>query len=156
MTSFYGDNCVAAIDAEWQEWGHWSQCTASCGQGSKVRARACSEPAFGGNEQCPGNYTEAENCETSKCPGSSHRCSLGSATRDRKSASSATTKKQIAPTSLEEENIFRHHCYPLSRKEFSVATMNIVFYLSALSSNKQILPGETLSTNAATASGICQ
>ena len=79
LSFFYGgDIDVAATDAEWQDWGEWSQCTASCGQGSKVRARACSEPAFGGDEQCPGDYTELENCETSKCAGSSHRCSRGS------------------------------------------------------------------------------
>ena len=47
-------------------------------------------------------------------------------------------------------------CYPLPRKEFSVATMNIVLYFPILLSNKQILTDETLSTNAATASGICQ
>ena len=67
---FHGVNDVAAVDAEWQEWGRWSQCTTSCGPGLKFRARACSQPAFGGNEQCPGNNTEAEQCETSKCAGS--------------------------------------------------------------------------------------
>ena len=62
-------NDIAAIAAEWQDWGHWSQCTASCGQGLKIRARSCSEPAFGGENQCLGNSTEVDHCKTSDCPG---------------------------------------------------------------------------------------
>jgi len=58
----------SGIDGEWQEWGEWSQCTASCGQGLKIRARACSQPASGGNEQCSGDSTEVENCSSAECP----------------------------------------------------------------------------------------
>ena len=57
------------VDGEWQEWGEWSHCTASCGQGLKIRARACSEPEFGGNYECPGNGTEVEGCSSDECPG---------------------------------------------------------------------------------------
>ena len=60
---------VAAIAAEWQEWGQWSECTASCGQGLKIRARACRQLASGGNEQCPGDSTEVEDCSSAECPG---------------------------------------------------------------------------------------
>ena len=60
---------ITAIAAQWQEWGQWSQCTASCGQGLKIRARACSQPASGGNEQCPGDSTEVEDCSSAECPG---------------------------------------------------------------------------------------
>ena len=60
---------IAATVSEWQEWGHWSPCTASCGQGFKIRARACSEPAFGGDDQCPGNSTEVEDCISVECLG---------------------------------------------------------------------------------------
>ena len=34
-----------------------------------MRGRGCRKPAFGGNEQCPGNSTEVEDCKTSECPG---------------------------------------------------------------------------------------
>ena len=57
------------IDSVWQEWGQWSECSTSCGNGSKVRARACSEPAFGGNDTCVGNSTETIDCLRSECPG---------------------------------------------------------------------------------------
>ena len=68
VTNFESYN-VAAIAAEWQDWGHWSQCTASCGQGLKIRARGCSEPEFGGDLLCSGNGTEVEGCNSAECPG---------------------------------------------------------------------------------------
>ena len=60
---------LAAVNAEWQEWGQWSECTASCGHGSTFRARACSGALFGGDEQCSGESTEAGECKISECPG---------------------------------------------------------------------------------------
>ena len=51
--------------SEWQPWGVWSQCTASCGQGIRERFRECT--ALDG--QCLGDSTGAELCEISKCPG---------------------------------------------------------------------------------------
>ena len=68
VTNFESYN-VSAIAAEWQDWGHWSQCTASCGQGLKIRARGCSEPEFGGDLLCSGNGTEVEGCNSAECPG---------------------------------------------------------------------------------------
>ena len=53
----------------WQEWGPWSECSTSCGKGFNFRARACGEPAFGGNDTCDGNSTESRECLTSHCPG---------------------------------------------------------------------------------------
>ena len=54
---------------EWQDWSDWSHCTSSCGEGLRVRARACSEPAVGGIDRCFGNATEVEDCKTSDCTG---------------------------------------------------------------------------------------
>ena len=68
IASFLLQN-IAATVAQWQEWGGWSQCTASCGQGSRFRARACSEPEVGGDVLCLGNVTEIEECKTSECSG---------------------------------------------------------------------------------------
>ena len=68
-TQFIHSQLFLGIDSTWQPWGEWSQCTASCGKGVQIRARACSEPAFGGNEKCPGNSTATKDCKTSECPG---------------------------------------------------------------------------------------
>ena len=64
----YHDNILPPPDneAEWQQWGQWSPCSSSCGEGTRMRARPCSNP----NEQCPGDSTEAESCMVSEeCPG---------------------------------------------------------------------------------------
>ena len=55
--------------AEWLEWGSWTQCTSSCGLGTKLRARQCSKPLLGDNETCPGNATEARECTLKTCQG---------------------------------------------------------------------------------------
>ena len=69
ICSIIKSNNLAAIPAEWESWGQWSHCSTSCGNGSRVRGRGCSEPAFGGNDQCPGNSTEVEDCVSAECPG---------------------------------------------------------------------------------------
>ena len=74
--SFLNFNIIAAIAAEWQEWGEWSGCTASCGEGSRVRARACSEALFGGDQQCSGNSSEAGHCKISECEGIGIPCTI--------------------------------------------------------------------------------
>ena len=76
FSSLLNFNIIAAIAAEWQEWGEWSGCTASCGEGSRVRARACSEALFGGDQQCSGNSTEAGHCEISECEGIGIPCTI--------------------------------------------------------------------------------
>ena len=78
MVTNFESYIVAAISAEWQDWSHWSQCTASCGQGLKMRARACSEPSFGDHVQCLGDPTEVKDCSSAECPGEiSHLSFLG-------------------------------------------------------------------------------
>ena len=59
--------CYPGDVVKWQEWGHWSPCSTSCRQGSKVRARACNKPAIGGKKQCPGNSSNFDACTASEC-----------------------------------------------------------------------------------------
>ena len=63
---FCNADSIAAVAAKWQEWGQWSECSVSCGQGSKLRSRACSGALFGGDENCPGHSTEAGVCDITK------------------------------------------------------------------------------------------
>ena len=65
LTYFFADT----IASEWQEWSAWSQCTASCGKGAEIRARACNKPDVGGFQSCPGNSTESRECNQDVCTG---------------------------------------------------------------------------------------
>ena len=60
---------VAVAVPGWLAWGNWSQCTASCGQGTKLRGRLCSHQAINGKEQCEGNAFEFADCTMADCPG---------------------------------------------------------------------------------------
>ena len=59
----------AVLPAQWQDWGAWSQCTVSCGQGLKMRARSCFDPESGNNQACSGSSTEVEECNEEECTG---------------------------------------------------------------------------------------
>ena len=54
---------------DWQQWGPWSQCSATCGLGTTVRARSCCASNLRGNLTCVGNATEAKDCNSAACQG---------------------------------------------------------------------------------------
>ena len=63
------DDCIGSKDkpeitSQWQGWGEWSHCSISCGNGAKIRARACS----GSQGSCSGEWTETKDCLLDKCP----------------------------------------------------------------------------------------
>ena len=55
---------ISTIKSQWQGWGEWSHCSISCGNGAKIRARACS----GSHGSCSGEWTETKDCLLDKCP----------------------------------------------------------------------------------------
>ena len=67
-----------AVDGKWAAWGQWSQCSKTCGHGTRSRTRQCVakyghhyfthhsyKPAY----KCPGSDTESEECIVKPCPG---------------------------------------------------------------------------------------
>ena len=46
----------------------WTHCSASCGPGSRLRMRTCSDVTCGGR-QCLGEPAQAETCKIADCPG---------------------------------------------------------------------------------------
>lgn len=56
------------IDCQWEGWGAWTPCTASCGGGSITRARDKVHELYAGGASCPGGATETQACQTHPCP----------------------------------------------------------------------------------------
>ena len=51
-----------SADGQWASWGSWSQCSASCGTGTRNRtATSCNGPFYGGLP-CSGSGTDTEDC----------------------------------------------------------------------------------------------
>ena len=63
---------IPAYVESWNAWGEWSQCSATCDRGFRLRIRACS----GSSNNCPGDPAEAEACKTTDCQGVFWKCDL--------------------------------------------------------------------------------
>ncbi|XP_042187612.1 adhesion G protein-coupled receptor B1 [Callorhinchus milii] len=58
---------LCPVDGNWNDWSSWSQCSASCSNGTQQRTRECNGPSFGGAE-CQGYWSENRPCFLRKCP----------------------------------------------------------------------------------------
>ncbi|GFR25561.1 hemicentin-1 [Trichonephila clavata] len=58
------------VHGGWSEWGKWTDCTATCGQGTTRRYRSCSNPIpINGGKPCVGAPGESQSCVAIKvCP----------------------------------------------------------------------------------------
>jgi len=54
------------VDCEWHEWSTWTDCTATCGLGSRTRSRDKKDAAHGGVE-CEGENNDSEDCKIQNC-----------------------------------------------------------------------------------------
>lgn len=63
---------IYAVNGGLSNWGSWSECSATCGDGVITRTRTCTEPVpqFGG-QGCDGSTSETIPCEQTlpECPG---------------------------------------------------------------------------------------
>ncbi|CAB4055396.1 Hemicentin-1,Thrombospondin-1,Adhesion G protein-coupled receptor B3,Thrombospondin-2,Adhesion G protein-coupled receptor B1,Mucin-like protein [Lepeophtheirus salmonis] len=58
-----------AIDGKWSSWQSWGQCSASCGNGHRHRARECNSPSPAhGGLSCFGNSVDNQVCNVRECP----------------------------------------------------------------------------------------
>ncbi|XP_078333125.1 SCO-spondin-like isoform X2 [Crassostrea virginica] len=81
------------VDGGWTDWTAWHSCSHTCGHGTSIRARTCSNPVpqYGGHH-CYGHSYDSKSCNNGPCPewsawGSwsmcSVSCGVGTETRRR-------------------------------------------------------------------------
>lgn len=57
------------VDGAWGPWGAYSECSAKCGGGFRIRRRKCDDPApQNSGLECNGCHMEYEMCNTHACP----------------------------------------------------------------------------------------
>ncbi|XP_050389149.2 sushi, von Willebrand factor type A, EGF and pentraxin domain-containing protein 1 [Patella vulgata] len=68
-TGFKGKYCeIVVVDGGWTDYGNWSVCSASCGNGTRYRKRVCDDPSpDNGGLECEGVDTEVEECIQAEC-----------------------------------------------------------------------------------------
>ena len=61
---------VRAINGGLTDWSDWSDCTVSCGSGTKTRTRTCTspEPSYSGRT-CSGDLEDSRSCANKPCAG---------------------------------------------------------------------------------------
>ena len=58
------------VNGGWCSWSAWSDCSKSCGSGTKLRARQCKCPARKGvGSSCVGSSSQGTTCNDVVCPG---------------------------------------------------------------------------------------
>ena len=57
-----------AVGCKVDDWSFWSDCSATCGGGTKTRVRGHVREAENGGDPCL--YSEKESCNTEQCKGS--------------------------------------------------------------------------------------
>ena len=58
------------VDGGWSVFGDWSECSTTCGGGTRTRTRSCTNPAPDDGADCLGEEKETDqNCNSQDCPG---------------------------------------------------------------------------------------
>ena len=63
MNTTFSENC------EWNTFGDWSECSATCGGGVQSRERTVKQEAENGGHNCTGEAREETPCNTHNCAG---------------------------------------------------------------------------------------
>ena len=60
------NDCFSARDCTWADWSTWSQCSKTCGQGTRSKSRVKTVTEIGGGS-CSGQPNETEQCNEKSC-----------------------------------------------------------------------------------------
>ena len=80
--SVHSETCVnipfsPSVHGGWSPWTAWSQCTLSCGGGSRQRVRLCESPSpSNGGRYCPGTDKQIDYCNREPCAGESRSINI--------------------------------------------------------------------------------
>merc|ERR1719447_2721711 len=102
------------VDCKVEDWSTWSDCSATCGGGTKTRGRGVLQEAENGGAVCPA-LEEEEPCNTDQCPidcevedwsswsNCSATCGGGNKTRGREVVQEAENGGVVCPALKEKE-----------------------------------------------------
>ena len=68
----------STVNGGYSDFGAWSDCSVTCGEGTQTRSRSCTNPAPAhGGDDCTGlgDAEESQSCNVAECPGN-YRTSL--------------------------------------------------------------------------------
>ena len=57
------------VDCKWSEYGEWSECSVTCGNGKHISTRKVIQQALNGGLECEGEDTKTKPCKLKKCKG---------------------------------------------------------------------------------------
>ena len=57
------------MDCKWSEYGEWSECSVTCGNGKHISTRKVIQQALNGGLECEGEDTKTKPCKLKKCKG---------------------------------------------------------------------------------------
>jgi len=60
--------CSSTVDGGWSDWGSYSSCTTTCGNGTSTRSRMCNNPVpSAGGMTCQETNTDTRMCKLKPC-----------------------------------------------------------------------------------------
>ncbi|XP_060562946.1 coadhesin-like [Ruditapes philippinarum] len=64
---------ICPVDGQWAHWSSWTSCDVTCGQGSHLRSRTCTNPVPANNGlACTGENLQTAECSKVSCPVDGH------------------------------------------------------------------------------------
>ena len=72
----YLELLIFTVNCVWGAWNAWETCSVTCGCGTQDRSRAKTQEAENGGNECAGNATETQVCNSALCSGKyfTHKC----------------------------------------------------------------------------------
>ena len=60
---------LLTVDCKWSSYTEWSDCSKSCGGGTKTSNRTILQSPINGGQECVGTALKTDTCNLDPCPG---------------------------------------------------------------------------------------